>query len=571
MGNIDIILSITFGLFLALTFGFITQKLKLSPIVGYLIAGFIVGPHTPGTVANEHLAKELAEIGIILLMFSVGLHFRPKDLLSVQKIALPGSLIEITIMTTIGTLVGRYFNLPLNASILLGISVSIASTVILTRVLQENGTFNTQTGHIATGWLIVEDFFTILVLVLAPILLVSSHTSFNQVASVLSLAIFKIIMLVVFIIFIGKRILPRILIYIAKTNQRDLFTLSVIVIALGIAVLSTKLFGASMALGAFLAGMLVGQSDFGARATAEALPIKDTFAVLFFLSIGMLFNPLLITKHLYFSLVVLGLVIIVKPLVATFIVSFILRQPLKRAISIGFSLGQIGEFSFIIAGLGIQYNLFNDFITNAIITAAIISITLNHMVYKNINFIYKILNKLDIKDKNQMSNEPLLISGDEKHRIIIIGYGPVGKCLTQILQRNGFSIVIIEMNIDTVRKIKKQNIEGIQVIYGDANNREILRHAGIDFSQAFIISTSGAPSKELIKLVRSLNPKIRILAHTHYLNESKFLNKQSPNLQMAFSGEYAVAVSLSRFLMKELNFEESVIEKECSAIEETLL
>ena len=380
-------------------------------------------------------------------------------------------------------------------------------------------------------------------------------------------------MLVVFIIFIGKKVLPRILIYIAKTNQRDLFTLSVLVIALGIAVLSTKLFGASMALGAFLAGMLVGQSDFGARATAEALPIKDTFAVLFFISIGMLFNPLLITKHLYFSLAVLGLVIIVKPLVATSIVFFILRQPLKRALNIGFSLGQIGEFSFILASLGIKYNLFDDFITNAIITAAIISITLNHIFYKNINFVFNVLNKLGIKEKNknQIINEPLLNLKNEKHRIIIIGYGPVGKCLTQILNKNGFDIVIIEMNIDTVRKIKKQNKEGIQVIYGDANNREILNRAGIDFSQAFIISTSGAPSKELTKLVRSLNPKIRILAHTHYLSESKFLNKQSPNLQMAFSGEYAVAVSLSRFLMKELNFEEAIIEKECNNIQELLM
>lgn len=574
MENVEFILSITFGLALALTFGFVTQKLKLSPIVGYLIAGFIVGPHTPGMIVNEHLASELAEVGIILLMFSVGLHFHPKDLMSVQKIALPGSLMEIAVMTTLGSIVGKSFGLSLNASILLGVSVSIASTVILTRVLADNGNFNTKTGHIATGWLIVEDFFTIFVLVLAPHLLnPKSSMTLNDLTNILFGVIFKIILLVFLIMYVGKKFLPKILIYIAKTNQRDLFTLSVLVIALGIACASTKLFGASMALGAFLAGMLVGQSDFGERATAEALPIKDTFAVLFFLSIGMLFNPSLVIEHWKFSLSILALVLFVKPLVATFIVFFILREPLRRAVSIGVSLGQIGEFSFILASLGISLKLFDDFIANAIIASAIISITLNPIFYKNISRVFKLLKMIGIKDKNedQYANDLLPLQKDETHRVIIIGYGPVGRCLTSILQRSGFSIVIVEMNIDTVRKIKKQNKEGLHVIYGDANNREILLRAGIEFSQAFIISTSSAPPKELTKLVRALNPKIRILAHTHYLSDAKALNTQSPKLQKAFSGEFAVAISLSRFLMKELNFEESLIEKECSNIEEVLL
>ncbi len=570
MDNTEFILGITLGLLLALFFGFITQKLKLSPIIGYLIAGFIVGPYSPGIVINDELAKQLAEIGIILLMFSIGLNFHPKDLLSVKKISLPGALIEISLMTTLGTFIGRYFDLPFKSSVLFGISISIASTVILMRVLSDNKTLHTPTGHIAIGWLIVEDFFTIFALVLIPeCLTLIDNTS--QIVTLLLMTIGKVTLLVFCILFIGKKILPSVLIFIARTGSRDLFTLAILVIALGIAVLSTKLFGASMALGAFLAGMLVGQSDFGTRATAEALPIKDTFAVLFFLSIGMLFNPSFILEDWKFCLTTLLLVIICKPIIATFIMLFFLKQPLKKSVEIGVSLAQIGEFSFILASLGITLNLFSASIANAIITTSIISITLNPILYKNINFILRCLNKIGIKEKNAFENDTIINVEDNFHKIIIVGFGPVGQCLTKILSKNGFNIVIIEMNIDTVRAIKLKHDKKIQALYGDANNREILHKAGIEYARAFIISTSLAPSKELARFVYSINPQIRILAHTQYLSEAKILNNQSKKLQLAFSGEFAVALSLCKFLMKELNFDDELIKEECNNIEEILL
>lgn len=572
MENLDFIIGVTLSLTLALGCGFITQKLKLSPIVGYLIAGFIVGPNSPGVEINDALANQLAEIGIILLMFNVGLNFHPKDLLSVQKISLPGALMEIAAMTTLGTLAGFYFHLPLNSALLLGISVSIASTVILTRVLADNKMLHSRTGHIATGWLIVEDFFTIFILIMAPNFVDLGSIDPSSIISIFSATIVKIILLIFCIMFIGKRVLPYILIYIARTRSRDLFTLAIICIALGISLISIKLFGASMAIGAFLAGMLVGQSDFGERATADALPIKDTFTALFFISIGMLFNPKLVLENWKLVSCILGLVIIVKPIVATCVL-LILRQPFKNALRIGLSLSQIGEFSFIIATLGLSTSLFDKTLANAIIATAIISITLNPIVYKNINFIIKFFEKIGSKKHTKNNKEDVIlppISGSE-HRIIIVGYGPVGKCLSKILNKNGFDIVIIEMNIDTVKQIKKRKKEGLQAIYGDANNREILLKAGIEEARVFIISTALAPSKALTRLVRSLNPKIKILTHTQYFQEAKSMNKSFSSLQRAFSGEFAVAVSLTRFIMKDLNFDDKTIETECNNIEELLI
>ena len=375
--NIDLILTLTGGLTAALGLGFATQKLRLSPIVGYLLAGILVGPFTPGYVANKEIATQFAEIGVILLMFGVGLHFHLKDLLAVRKIAIPGAVVQIAAATALGAVVMRMIGWSWTAGIVFGMAISVASTVVLTRVLADNRALHTPTGHIAIGWLIVEDLFTILVLVLLPALFDTGEGSDSRsVIATFAWALIKLTALVGFALVAGQRIIPWLLGYIARTGSRDLFTLAVLVLALGIAVGSAQLFGASMALGAFLAGMIVGQSEFSARSASEALPMRDAFAVLFFVSVGMLFDPYKIAEDWPLILATLGIVIIGKPLAAILVV-LLFRRPLRSALSIAVALAQIGEFSFILASLALGLNLLPPEATNALVVVSVVSITLN--------------------------------------------------------------------------------------------------------------------------------------------------------------------------------------------------
>ena len=364
--NIDLILTLTGGLTAALGLGFATQKLKLSPIVGYMLAGILVGPFTPGYVADKEIATQFAEIGVILLMFGVGLHFHLKDLLAVRKVAIPGAVVQIAAATALGAIVTRMFGWSWTAGIVFGMAISVASTVVLTRVLADNRALHTPTGHIAIGWLIVEDLFTILVLVLLPALFDTGEgSSGRSVVATFAWALIKLTALIGFALVAGQRIIPWLLGYIARTGSRDLFTLAVLVLALGIAVGSAQLFGASMALGAFLAGMIVGQSEFSARSASEALPMRDAFAVLFFVSVGMLFDPYKVAEGWPLILATLGIVIIGKPL-AAIVVVLLFRRPLRSALSIAVALAQIGEFSFILASLALGLNILPPEATNAL-------------------------------------------------------------------------------------------------------------------------------------------------------------------------------------------------------------
>ena len=548
--NVDLILTLAGGLSAALVLGFITQKLRMSPIVGYLLAGIIVGPYSPGFVADADTASQCAEIGIILLMFGVGLHFHLKDLLAVQRIVLPGAAAQIGAATLLGMVVSHGFGWSWAAGAVFGMAISVASTVVLTRVLSDNKALHTTTGHVALGWLVVEDLFTILLLVLLPAIVGGNEQS-ESVWHVLAVTTLKLGALVVFALVVGQRIIPKLLAYVARTGTRDLFTLSVLVLALGVAVGAANFFGASMALGAFLSGMVVGQSEFSSQAAAEALPMRDAFAVLFFVSVGMLFNPASLISDWPLILATLGIVLIGKPL-AAFIVVKLFGKPLRMALSVAVALAQIGEFSFILAAMGVSFGVLPTEASSAIIVTAIVSITLNPLLYRRINGLPRL-------DENELSHP------EGAQRIIVVGYGPVGKQLTGILRDNNLDVVVVEMNIDTVRQVSAL---GEKIIYGDATQREVLLHAGAEEAEGLIISSSSAPAGEIVEVARAINPNLRILVHTTYLRVAE--NLKSEGVSAVFSGEREVAVAMTEHLMRDFGATDEQIDRERRKLRERM-
>ena len=553
--HINLILTLTGGFTAALALGFATHKLRLSPIVGYLLAGVLVGPFTPGYVADNEIATQFAEIGVILLMFGVGLHFHLKDLLAVRTIAIPGAIFQIAIASALGAIVTRMFGWSWAAGIVYGMAISVASTVVLTRVLADNRDLHTPSGHIAIGWLIVEDLFTILVLVLLPALFGATGNTGGGVWLTLCWALLKLTALVAFALIAGQKIIPWFLGYVARTGARDLFTLAVLALALGIAVGSAQFFGASMALGAFLAGMVVGQSEFGARAASDALPMRDAFAVLFFVSVGMLFDPSGVADGWPLMLATLGIVIIGKPL-AAFIVVLLFRRPLRSALSISVALAQIGEFSFILAALATSLNILPSEATNALVVASVVSITLNPLLYKCIEPVVRWLESKGISKEAKPTPEAPKID-DAAHRVLVVGYGPVGRTLSRILRDNGIQVVVVETNLQTVQQLLS---EGEAAVYGDASEREILHHAGIEKADGLIIAASGVPADVVVKAARELNPRIRILTRATYLRDSPKLREAGANA--VFSSEGEIALSMTEFLMRQIGATDEQIERE---------
>lgn len=558
--NIDLILTLAGGLTAALTLGFITQKLRMSPLVGYLLAGIIVGPYSPGFVADADTASQCAEIGIILLMFGVGLHFHLKDLLAVQRIVLPGAVAQITAATLLGMLVSHGFGWSWGAGAVFGMAISVASTVVLTRVLADNKALHTTTGHVALGWLVVEDLFTILLLVLLPAVVGGTEIAEN-VWHILGITTLKLAALVVFALVVGQRVIPTLLAYVARTGTRDLFTLAVLVMALGVAVAAASFFGASMALGAFLGGMVVGQSEFSARAAAEALPMRDAFAVLFFVSVGMLFNPASLITEWPLILATLGIVLLGKPL-AAFLMVKLFGKPLRMALSVAVALAQIGEFSFILAAMGVSFGVLPPEASSAIIVTAIISITLNPLLYRRIE---TVAHWLESKGIGLPHLEEADLHPTGAQRIIVVGYGPVGRHLTRILRDNNLDVVVVEMNIDTVQR---QSAKGEKIIYGDATQREVLVHAGAEEAEGLIVSSSSAPAGEIVEVARSINPNMRILVHTTYLSVAENLKHEGASA--VFSGEREVAVAMTEYLMRDFGATDEQIERERRALRESM-
>jgi CPA2 family monovalent cation:H+ antiporter-2 len=553
-GSFDLILTLTGGLTAALVFGYVAHRLGLSPIVGYLLAGIAVGPNTPGFVADRHLAEQLAEVGVILLMFGVGMHFHLRDLLAVRRIALPGAITQSVVATLLGAVAARALGWGWTAGLVYGLAISVASTVVLTRVLVDHNDLHTPAGHIAVGWLVVEDLFTVLVLVLLPELFGERAQGESGLPLVLGVAALKIGALVALTFVLGGRLIPWLLECAAATRSRELFTLTVLVVALGLAVGSATFFGVSMALGAFLAGMVVGQSDFSLRAASEVLPMRDAFAVLFFVSVGMLFDPHYLLEGPGLIAATFAIIVLAKPLSALGIV-LLLGYPPKVALAVGIALAQIGEFSFILAALGKNLGLLPEAASNALVAAAIVSISLNPLLYGTLDPLEawaarrrRLWRWLTARSHAQAAPGSVTSSDRESaepsgHQAVVVGYGPVGRTLTRLLRDNDIEPTIIEMNLATVQRLRA---EGVAAVYGDASQRETLKNAGVERAGSLILSTSGirAP-EEVIRLARELNPEVRVLARTAYLRERAALRQAGADDAFIEEGEVALAMAES--------------------------
>jgi CPA2 family monovalent cation:H+ antiporter-2 len=538
--NIDLILTLTGGLAAALVFGYLTERIRLSPIVGYLLAGIAVGPFTPGYVANTAIAEQFSEVGVILLMFGVGIHFDLKDLFAVRKVAVPGAIVQSAVATALGIGVTYLFGWQLQPGLVFGIAISVASTVVLLRVLADNNELQTPAGHVAVGWLLVEDVLTVIALVILPLVVgpAVAAGSGDGVVWPLVTAVLKIGALCVFTLLVGTRLIPKILTHVARSGSRELFTLAVLAIALGIAVGSAKLFGASMALGAFLAGMVVGQSDFSARAASEALPLRDAFAVLFFVAMGMLFDPTQLLDHLPLTLATLGVVMIGKPL-AALVVVFALRHPVRTAIAVAIALAQVGEFSFMVAALGRQLQVLPPEATQALVAVSIISITLNPVLFK----LVAPLSRRFSRSVSPETDDPQHDASDD--HVIVIGYGPVGRHVVKLLQEHNLVPTVIDMHLDAVRALRGS---GVRAIYGDASQREILETAGISRARALIFA-SNAPPFDTVKIAVALNAKVAIMTRTTYLREAPALRAVGATVIVS---EAEVALAMTENLLVRL-------------------
>jgi CPA2 family monovalent cation:H+ antiporter-2 len=531
--ELELILTLTGGLAAALVFGYVTDRLRLSPIVGYLVAGIAVGPFTPGFVASSHIASQLADVGVILLMFGVGIHFDVRSLAAVRKLAVPGAIVQSAASALIGALVARGFGWGLEADIVFGIATSVASTVVLVRVLADNNALQAPAGRVAIGWLLVEDLLTVIALVILPLVLAPSRD--ETIAWALGKTVLELGGLCAFMLVVGGRVLPRVLAHVARTSSRELFTLSVLVIALGMAVAAARWFGASMALGAFLAGMVVGQSDLSARAAAEALPLRDAFAVLFFVAMGMLFDPQQFVTHLPLTMAMLAVVVLVKPLVAFGVVKA-LRGPTRTATVVALALAQIGEFSFIVNALGLDLHVLPPVATQSIVAVSIISITLNPLLFKLVEPLARWLGR-PAPPEDDGGIHPV-----DGH-VIVVGYGPVGQQVVALLLENGLVPIVIELDVDAIRRLRERRI---RAVYGDASQRAILEAAGLGQASGLVFA-SNAPAFETVKAATSLRPDLPILTRTTYLRDAPSLRAAGASVVVS---ELEVALSMTERLLE---------------------
>jgi K+:H+ antiporter len=566
----DLVLTLTGGLSAALVCGYVTQRLGVSSLVGYLLAGILVGPFTPGFVADTALAEQMAEIGVVLLMFGVGLQFHVEELLAVRRVALPGALVQSAVATALGAAVGVAFGWEWSTALVFGVALSVASTVVLIRMLSDNRSLHTPAGHIAVGWLVVEDVLTVILLVLLPPIF--GNGSGSGLGTALAVAAVKVAALVVFTFAVGTRAIPWLLDRVARTGSRELFTLSVLALALGIAVGSAALFGVSMALGAFLAGLVVGRSDFSLRAASEALPMRDAFAVLFFVSVGMLLDPRYFMQAPLLVVATLAVVLIGKP-VAAFLVVAALRYPFRVALTVSVALSQIGEFSFIVAKLAGDLGVMSPAGLNTLVAVSILSIVVNPIAFRAIAPVerraagkpglWAVLNPAS-GNKEEASARRAQMSPE--HRAIVVGYGPTGRTLTRLLGENGIETTVIEMNMDTVHQLRSN---GSRVVYGDASQRETLLGAGVQESGTLVMSTDVANGEEVVRVARELNPGISVLARTMHLRDQERL--RLAGAQAVFSGEGEVALALTATVLRRLGATPEQIDRERERVHAELL
>lgn len=561
MHDVDLILTLAGGLSAALVFGAITHRLRLSPIVGYLIAGVVVGPHTPGFEADATLASSMAELGVVLLLFGVGLHFHLRELLEVRSIVVPGALVASAVATAIGTLLGRTIGWSWPAAAVFGGCVAVASTVVLLRVLADHRALHTRPGHVAVGWLVVEDLLTVAALVVLPTVFTGGPPTVEGLLMSLLLAGVKIAALVAVVVFAGGKVIPWIFEVVSDTGSRELFTLAVLVVALGIAVGAARVFGVSMALGAFLAGMMVGRSEFSLRAASEALPMRDAFAVLFFVSVGMLFDPSTLVRSPLAILATVLIVIFLKPAVALAVMRLGGVSP-SIAIPVAAALAQIGEFSFILANLGRDLGIVPAAALEILVAAAIVTITLNPLLYRLADRVAGSLARSRTGDDDPRADVGPAAS-TPSHRAIVVGYGPVGSTVTELLLDNSLDPTVIELNLETVRRLLAF---GVRAVYGDASRPEVLERAGIARADNLILTSgSGRIDEEIIRQAKQLNPHVRVLARTHTTIEVPRLRRAGA--EEAFSGEGEVALALTVRILEGLGASPEQIDRERERIE----
>lgn len=551
--DVSLISTVAAAFGFALILGFIAERLKLPALVGYLLAGILIGPATPGYVADLSTASQLSEIGVMLLMFGVGLHFSLDDLLAVKRIALPGAVVQMGIATLLGTGVGLLWEWPLGMSVIFGLSLSCASTVVLLKALEARGILASLNGRIAVGWLVVEDLATVLILVLLPPLagiLLPGGGAGNGDSLWLAIGrtLLEVTAFIALMLIVGRRALPWLLWQVAKTGSRELFTLAVIAAAIGIAFGAAKLFSVSFALGAFFAGTVMRNSEFSHRAANESLPLRDAFSVLFFVAVGMLFEPKVLLEHPWQVLASVAIIMIGKSVAAAALV-LLLRYPLNTALTVAASLAQIGEFSFILAGLGQALGLFSKEGMSLVLAGALISIALNPFLFTAVEPLRRwalahskaareLESRQDPYAELPMSTERKYLEG----QVVLVGYGRVGQRIGQALKARDIPFVIVEQQREQVEDLRRQ---GLAAVSGDAADPAVLIQAHIAHAAMLVVATPDTLNiRQMVDTAQTLNPGIEIVLRTHSEDDSRLLREAG--LGTVFYGEEELARGMAQ-------------------------
>ena len=558
--DVELIILLAVGFSLALVFGYIAARLRLPPLMGYLIAGVIISPNTPGIVADIHLANQLAELGVMFLMFGVGMHFSLNDLMQVRRIALPGAVLQIAVATLLGVGVSMMWGWSFGSALIFGLSLSCASTVVLLKALGDRGLLDSVNGKIAVGWLLVEDLVMVLALVLLPATAVLlggqaiDNASDENIWLTLGLTLLKVSGFIAFMLIVGKRLVPFIMQIVARLGSRELFTLTVVAAAVSIAFGAYKIFGVSMALGAFFAGMVVKESDFSHRAEEETLPLREIFSILFFVAVGMLFDPRILIEEPLHVLAVVGIIMMGKTIAAMALVLFF-RYPLNTALTVGASLAQIGEFSFILATLGVSLQLLSLEGQNLILAGALISITLNSFVFSAIEPVQNwIRERSYLARLLERSNDPLAMLPDEvsqdylRDQVVIVGHGEVGRHITQNLMAENIKVVIAEENREIVEDLREK---GIAAVSGIATEAGVLIQAHIQHARLLVLSPMDILDiHKIVDIAKTLNPEIQVLVCAESKAEAEVIRKD--NIGEVYFAKEEMAKNMSNYILNQI-------------------
>lgn len=559
--DVELIILLAVGFGLALLFGYIAARLRLPPLIGYLVAGILISPNTPGVVGDIHLANQLAELGVMFLMFGVGMHFSLNDLMQVKRIALPGAILQITVATLLGIGVSMMWGWSFGSALVFGLSLSCASTVVLLKALGDRGLLDSVNGKIAVGWLLVEDLVMVLVLVLLPATAVllggqalAGSAADENIWLTLCITLLKVTGFIAFMLIVGKRLVPWIMQVVARLGSRELFTLTVVAAAVSIAFGAYKVFGVSMALGAFFAGMVVKESDFSHRAEEETLPLREIFSILFFVSVGMLFDPRILLEEPLHVLAVVGIIMIGKTIAAMALVLFF-RYPINTALTVGASLAQIGEFSFILATLGVSLQLLSLEGQNLILAGALISITLNTFLFSAIEPVQRwIRERSHLARLLERSGDPLAMLPDEvsqdylRDQVVIIGHGEVGRRITKNLMAENIKVVIAEENREIVENLREK---GIAAVSGVATEPGVLIQAHIQHARLLVISPMDIIDiHKIVDIATTLNPQIQVLICAESKEEAEVIRRD--NIGEVYFAKEEMAKNMSNHILNQI-------------------